>query len=273
MQNEKIYSSDLHVHTNLSLCAPRTTTLESYLPYCMENGICQLGVSNHIYKPELLSVRKIDDSPVELALRIRKDIDELSGKYPIDLLLGCEVETFFGQQPTLSKADSRFFDYVLLAPSHIFNLMHEYAHFDLSTPLKVHDLILEQFRRACLIEFDAPIGICHPLYPISCPWEQEIVDSFTRDELEECFRLAAERDISIEIHACLMRKGTKLDADGLSPSYLRMLSIAKECGCKFHFGSDAHEPAVFDGANSGLELAARRLGITRDDLWSVVRRG
>lgn len=51
-----------------------------------------------------------------------------------------------------------------------------------------------------------------------------------------------------------------------------MLSIAKECGCKFHFGSDAHEAKyAFLGVHSLLERAAKRAGITEYDIWHVAR--
>jgi len=62
-----------------------------------------------------------------------------------------------------------------------------------------------------------------------------------------------------------------LDEEGLSPSYIRMLSIARECGCKFHFGSDAHKPKDFVGVHSLLERAAERAGIREEDIWHVAR--
>ena len=63
----------------------------------------------------------------------------------------------------------------------------------------------------------------------------------------------------------------ELDDEGLSPIYIKMLRVAKECGCKFHFGSDAHEPSMFIGSHAKLERAAERAGITRDDLWEIVK--
>ncbi|MBQ9151009.1 MAG: hypothetical protein IJX72_02070, partial [Clostridia bacterium] len=77
--------------------------------------------------------------------------------------------------------------------------------------------------------------------------------------------------ISIEIHACLYRKDTPLNEHGLSDHYLRILSAAKACGCKFHFGSDAHEPKAFVGSHDRLRKAAELVGITEDDLWDVAK--
>ena len=93
----------------------------------------------------------------------------------------------------------------------------------------------------------------------------------TDEQLAECYTLAAQHDKSIEIHACLYRDTVTLDQEGLSPSYIRMLSIAKQCGCKFYFGSDAHEIQSFVKKHGLLERAAERAGICEDDLWQLAR--
>ena len=202
---------------------------------------------------------------------MKKEIDELRSRTDVKILMGCESEIFWGQEAGLRPEDAAHFDYVLLAPSHIFNWIRMYDNVDLSTPDKVRDVLLAQFCRACRTEYDIPTGICHPLYPICCPWQQEVVDGITDSQLEECFSLAAEKKRSIEIHACLYRNGTQLDGEGLSPSYIRILTAARKCGCKFHFGSDAHAPESFVGSHRKLERAAQRIGITEEDLWSVIR--
>ena len=86
-----------------------------------------------------------------------------------------------------------------------------------------------------------------------------------------CFKLAKENNKAIEVHACLFRKGTKHNDDGISPSYLRMLSVAKECGCKFFLGTDAHSVDGFLGTHAKLLKACDYLGIGEDDLWEVGR--
>ncbi len=263
MKTNETGRADLHVHTNLSLCAPGTTFVSSYLPYCGDEGVDILGISNHLYA-HMTDVRGADY--MEYILRGRKEIEAIEDP-GVRIIFGCESELFYGQEPGLSHRDEHNFDYVLLAPSHIFNQMGFYRDYDLSDAGKVRDLILKQFERACMAEYEIPSGICHPLYPICCPWEQEVVDGMTDSQLTECFELAREKGKSIEIHACLYRHGTQLDGEGLSPSYLRILSFAKKCGCKFHFGSDAHAPDAFIGSHARLRRAAERIGINGDDMW------
>lgn len=260
--------ADLHLHTNLSFCAPKETQIASYLPLCEAEGITTLGISNHLYATEPMIG---DMTYLDYALQARREIEHLRSGTDIRFLLGCESELFPGQMPGLRAEDAHHFDYVLIAASHMFNWIRMYDGIDLSTPDKVRAVMVDQFCRACRLDYDIPVGICHPLYPICCPWEQEVVDGLTDETLADCFSLAAARGVSIEIHACLYRNGTKRDEEGLSPSYLRLLSAAKACGCKFHFGSDAHDPKMFGGVHTRLARAAERIGLTEDDLWSVCK--
>ena len=270
MMSTPLCTTDLHLHTNLSFCAPKTTVAASYLPLCAGEGIRTVGISNHLYAAEKNGIDGV--SYLDYALRIKDEITALRPTTDVRLLVGCEVETFPGQGPGLHPADAHHFDYVLLAPSHMFNQIYWYRDIDLSDADKVRTVMLERFRYACMLDYGVPTGICHPLYPICCPWEQEVVDGITDEELSDCFTLAKQTKKSIEIHACLWRQGTALDGEGLSPSYLRILSAAKAAGCKFHFGSDAHAPEAFAGVHAKLERAAERIGVGKEDLWEVIAR-
>jgi len=261
IDNKKMCVADLHLHTNLSFCAPNTTTVSTYLPFCVRENIQRIGISNHLYS----------DRGINYTLQVEEEINKLQSNSSIEILLGCEAELFYGQEPQLAKKDAHHFDYVLLAASHVFNQMGQYRDFDLSTSEKIRDLLIENFKIACYQDLGVPTGICHPLYPICAPGQQEILNIMTDEQLVDCYTLAAKKDISIEIHACLYRDSVGLDEEGLSPSYIRMLSIAKECGCKFHFGSDAHSSEQFVDVHRLLERAAERAGITEDDLWHLAR--
>ncbi len=261
MNSETLCAADLHLHTNLSLCAPSETTICTYLPLCGGEGIKKIGISNHLYSHK----------GVEHTLQIKDEIQSLQDRFSVQILVGCEMELFHGREPMLHKENASQFDYVLVAPSHIFNQMCEYENYDLSTPDKIRHLLIENFKRACHLDLGVPTAICHPLYPICAPEQQEILDGLTDAMLEECYTLAAQHDKSIEIHACLYRNSVTLDEEGLSPSYIHMLSVAKECGCKFHFGSDAHRAQDFENKHGLLQRAAERAGICEDDLWHLAR--
>ena len=48
---------------------------------------------------------------------------------------------------------------------------------------------------------------------------------------------------------------------------LRPYRIAKECGCRFFFGSDAHSPEGFSGMRKAAERIIDLLELTEDDKY------
>ena len=51
---------------------------------------------------------------------------------------------------------------------------------------------------------------------------------------------------------------------------MRMFRLAKECGCKFTFGSDAHNQGNHEGYNRAGEYIAYLLGLCEDDVVRLV---
>ncbi len=271
MRYMSLFASDLHVHTNLSFCAPRSTEPASYLPLFDSEQVKAVGFVNHVYYPEdLPRLHTSYSTGATHVASIRPAIDALQKQTEVRLLMGCEAETIAHKGPSLSQEEAAPFDYILLAPSHVLNLTRHYEGVDYSTPDKLRELTVAQFKAACLLQYGKPTGICHPLYPICSPEEQQIVDGITDEVLGDCFTLAKEQGKAIEIHACLYRSGTERNAEGLSPSYLRMLRVAKECGCRFFFGSDAHAPEQFEGRHRLLLRAAELIGVGEEDLWEIL---
>lgn len=50
---------------------------------------------------------------------------------------------------------------------------------------------------------------------------------------------------------------------------LRPYLIAKECGCKFYFGCDAHHPKDFESAPARYERAINLLNLTENDKFKL----
>ena len=265
--------SDLHVHTNRSLCAPRETVPMSYAPYCREEGIRVIGISDHVYPEDMLARYGYpDDQRVGRLLEMRPILREAEEQSGIRYLLGCEVDYFaVVGQPYILPEESEGFDYLLFASSHILNNPHMYTAYDLTSPDVLRRLTIERFVATCQLDYPVPMGICHPLYPICSPHQAEIIDGISDTTLKELFSMAAEKRISIEIHACLFRKDPPHNEHGLSDHYLRILTAARDCGCKFHMGSDAHAPHAFVGSHELLRKAAALLGLTEAHIWDVAK--
>lgn len=268
------YCNDLHLHTNLSVCAPRYSYAENYIPYCKQENVKVIGFTDHVYIKERMVAEhpEFKGTPGEYPALLRDEIENLREENKeLKILLGCEAEVIYGRDFDVTFEESKKYDYVALAASHILNLGDIYSNMDFSTPEKLREFMIERFNSACEIKLAVPTVICHPLYPILSEFEQQVVDGITEAQLGECFEIAKKNEKAIEIHACLYRNGTKLNTDGISPTYLRILGVAKECGCKFYMGSDAHQLKGFIGAHEKLMKACEYLGITEYDLWELGR--
>jgi histidinol phosphatase-like PHP family hydrolase len=94
-----------------------------------------------------------------------------------------------------------------------------------------------------------------------------IVGSISDEDFRACFTAAAQAGVSIEITTGFFP--SLRSQDGIEgwqdETFLRVLHLAKACGCHFHFASDAHSLAAI---GSVLRLApfVDELGLTERDI-------
>ena len=105
-----------------------------------------------------------------------------------------------------------------------------------------------------------PVSIAHPFQPVGSfglrPDMQKLISNNTYGEL---FEAAAKRGIGLEINGAVEQE-----------ECYRMFGIAKECGCKFTVGSDAHV-AQHIGKIFNNDKLTTALGITEYDMMDFVR--
>jgi len=78
--------------------------------------------------------------------------------------------------------------------------------------------------------------------------------------MKTLFSRAAKLGVGIELNASSMRF-----KDDETDTVLKMYRIAKECGCKFYLGSDAHQPESFSKAKEIFEKVVALLELTEED--------
>jgi len=89
--------------------------------------------------------------------------------------------------------------------------------------------------------------------------------------LNECFFMAKEKGVSIELNSCTFANNYDRGTDGFTDaSFLRIFRIAKETGVKFHFGSDAHSLDDIDRLQK-LQPYIDELELTDDDINPLFR--
>lgn len=128
----------------------------------------------------------------------------------------------------------------------------------------VSDFLVKSFdglmKNKTLNSFDGtvPISVAHPFQPVAEPHRPEIMKLISDNTFGELFSQAAERGIGLEINPWTIEDD------------VRMFGIAKECGCKFTFGSDAHSRGELKNV-FGAQRLADTLGLTEDDVMDFLR--
>ena len=105
-----------------------------------------------------------------------------------------------------------------------------------------------------------PVSVAHPFQPVGSEKQRmDMVKLISDETYGELFTMAATRGIGLEINTA-----TNNDEDA------RMFGIAKECGCKFTLGSDAHSRSGL-ASITRTEALTERLGLTEYDMMDFTR--
>ena len=117
-------------------------------------------------------------------------------------------------------------------------------------------------------------GIAHPFIPLGFKEHVDAIVGMISDQaFADCFGRAAELDVSIE---CTVGFFPGIFAEHGEPegwhdeTFIRVLKIAKQAGCRFHFASDAHTLAGIGGVTR-LAPMADAIGITPEDIIPLAR--
>ena len=233
---------DLHCHTNLSACAKRESTLSVMLGALKSAGVSVAGIANHLWDSGVPgSSGWYAPQNMEHVRSIRAEYDALSPeeRSGIKLYFGCETEYVGQGRVALKEENAPLFDFVLVPPHH-FHMKDFVRPAELEDASKIRKLMFERFLECCAIPF--VFGLAHPLMVLGYPGRvDEILSGFRDDEYRELFTAAAEKNKSVEINICALFQEIRRDGDGLPAEYVRMMTVARECGCRFHLGSDAHD--------------------------------
>ena len=88
------------------------------------------------------------------------------------------------------------------------------------------------------------------------PWSESM--------FRECFTAARQADIALEFNPFMFSAAKSNEKEDLLDNcFVQMLATAKQCGCKFTYGSDDHS-AVGYKRNARSEAAADAIGLTMD---------
>lgn len=261
-----IIDNDLHIHSQISLCsADSGQTNERILCYALENGMKTICLTDHFW-----------DETVEGASNWYKqqNYGHISAAKPLPqeenvrFLFGCETELNKNLTLGISKKTIDLFDFVVIPTTHFhmtgYTLSEEEAH-------NANNRADAWVRRLdAVLGMDLPfhkIGIAHLTCGLMAQNREEyleILKIISREKMKRLFKKAAELGVGIELNYSDMNF-----ADKEKDIVLKPYRIAKECGCKFYLGSDAHHPEQLDVAKTIFERAIDLLELTEEDKFII----
>lgn len=260
-------TSDIHLHSNLSSCAKPESTPAAIIKACRDQGIRTIGFADHLWDKTMPGASKwYQPQDVEHVLSIKETLageecQELSRG--LKVLVGCETEFLGGKQVGISREAAGLFDFVLIPPDH-FHMKNYVFPADVNDPEGIKTIMIRRFME--VMDLELATAVVHPFHAMGfTPEMPYVVQSLISDnEYRECFIAAKQARCAIEFHACVAKPHEAGSGeDKFSPEYIRMLTIARECGCTFSIGSDAHSPEpIIAGVYKRMERFADCCGIT-----------
>ena len=239
-------TQDLHMHTHLSRCAKPEATLEAYIAQAASLGLDTLGIADHLWDaavglPDSYSrcYSFYEKQNVPHVLSIREEAKGLDTK-GLRILFGAEAE----YDPVrgdiaLSEEAAQTLDFIIVPNSHTHMIMQT----SLYEPHQAHaDYMLKamyDILRSPLSKYVT--AIAHPFDAVCCPYDNHLLyPLIPRNAYIDVFTEAGEKGIAIELNTSsgLNKTDEEIKAD----SKWEIFHIARECGCKFTFGSDCHHP-------------------------------
>jgi len=261
-----IIDNDLHIHSYLSSCSgdPEQNT-GRILRYAEENGIHTLCLTDHFWDSAVPGASgwygPQDFEHIRQALPLPR-------KEGIRFLFGCETELDRHLTLGISRQRLEVFDFIIIPTTHMhmsgFTISEEEGA-DASSRADAWVRRLD-----AVLNMDLPfrkVGLAH----LTCklidrrPEEyRKILELLPEEDLYRLFRKAAKLGVGIELNASDMTF-----REGEQEAVLRPYRIARDCGCKFYLGTDAHHPAAFENMRKIFDRAIDLLDLREEDKFTL----
>ena len=249
---------DLHIHSSLSLCSgdPEQNPA-ALLAYGEQFGLRTLCLTDHMWDPAVPgAMRWYASQPYERC----KSALPLPQSDKVRFLFGCETDMDRNHVIGVSRATAEELDFIVIPTTH-----QHMPGFKLDGREDAREraaLWVERFD--ALLDADLPFekaGVAH----LTCRtiYEErthEVIALIPLEEMHRLFEKAARRGIGIELNFPA-ENAAKSEAQIMLLPY----RIAKEEGCKFYLGSDAHHPAKLAAAKKNFEEIIDLLDLSEDD--------
>lgn len=262
-----IWDNDLHIHSKLSLCSnDEEQTPERILQYAKDNHLSTICLTDHCWDDRFFVKAEGEFYSKQNCAHIQK-AKPLPQAEGIRFLFGCEAE--MDKEMHISIDSSRYeeLDFIVVPINH-FHFVNLTIPEDMLTVPQRAEFWLTKFH--ALLDQELPfhkVGLAHLTCGLMAPTRQEclgVIKSWNSDDLKRVFEKAAKKGVGIELNSDDMSF-----SESEAEVVLRPYRIAKQVGCKFYMGSDAHHPDALWRAKEVFERAIDLLQLTEDDKFML----
>lgn len=257
-------TQDMHVHTQLSLCSnDPAQNPAAIIADAAAKGLKNLCFTDHFWD------RMIPGATEWYAEQDLDHHNKIFAMLPEDtrgirVMVGCECEFCGGDRISISPEAMAQMDFINVPIDH-FHMKDFVCPASVQTADQVRDLYLTRFRE--VLELPLPwekISLAHPTDILSFgPIVPDVLNGIPDAVLGDIFARCAALGTKLEINTSLQgtdRWSTQADA------HIRFFALARECGCLFTFGSDAHFPDDLGTLELGAGVAVAA-GIPEEQIF------
>ena len=258
---------DLHIHTHLSPCDGNPAQTPSYiLEYAKKEGLHTMCITDHFWDEKVAGALKWYQKQTYEHICKAKPLPESEN---VRMWFGAETELIEDLTLGISKERLDEMDFLVIPTTHMHMSLVISKEAGVEERAEAYKKRLEK-----VLSFDLPfrkIGIAHLTTCLISRVQGEaekVLARISDEEYHRLFSLAAKVGAGIELnHGDFVSQKNELYAQSI-----RVFKIAKEAGCKFYLGSDAHAPEGFNGFRETMEKVVRELALTENDKLDIVRK-
>ena len=266
-----ILDHDLHIHSGGSMCSgDPAQTPARILQYAADEGLTTVALTDHFWDetvpmptggwgPDFYGPQNWPHISKNLPLPTREGIR---------FLFGAEVDMTLDGTVGISQERLAAMDFVLISISHFHCTDFTISADEAATPAGRAEALLRKLE--WVLDLPLPfhkVGLAHltgqKLGASDPDFHCEVLRLVQGERLTHLFKKAAALGVGIELNTATFNFGSDSEREAVTAFYAH----AKECGCKFFFGSDAHGAGQFAPHRARGQAMADALSLTEADIF------
>lgn len=258
---------DYHIHSGLSYCSrdPEQTTAR-ILKYAEDNGFHSICLTDHFWDHKIPGFAK-QGSYHKQSLEYIKNALPLPSSDKVRFYFGGEGD--MDKNLTIGVTESIYeeLDFLVVPTTHMHMTGFTVSEEDTALERRA-ELYVKRFEALLRDEKLIPCrtGIAHLTCPLMASHNKNpedhlrVLDMISDEVFRTLFTETAQKGFGVELNLTLNRYTKEQYSTVLRPYF-----IAKEAGCKFYLGSDAHTPAGLDAAPDHFAAVIEELKLEESD--------